>query len=182
VTYQIVTNDLPSVLAEVKRRLSTGETRISNALDPKSGQMSIYREFGQKVSRANGQPAPAKPGLLETYCQLVFGDPVAGADDAFNAWYDKVYVPNMMAAPGFVLVQRTVVSAVQMEPLIKPSRYLTLFRIQTTDLRAALRHRGRSAEPPAALDRARTFVYTYRAIGPLLRGDEVRTARAGTPK
>jgi hypothetical protein len=178
VMYKIVTADLPAVLAEVKRRLSTGETRVSNTLDPTSGQMGIYRAFRPEVPGAKGQPADATPGAMQTYYQVVFGDAVAGKDDEFNTWYDKDHAPNMVAAPGFVFAQRSIVSDVQMEPLTNPSRYLTLFKIETTDLPAVLRYQGRGTEPPPAFDRARTFGYTYRAIGPLLLGDEVRAARA----
>ena len=180
VMYTIVTNDLPAVLAEVKRRLKTGETRVSNTLDPKSGQMYIYRAFRPEVAGARGQPADAKPGPTETYIQVVFGDAAAGKDDEFNTWYDNDHAPNMVAAPGFVSAQRATVSDVQMEPLTNPSRYLALFQIETTDLPAVFRYRGKGGEPPPAFDRDRTFGYTYRAIAPRLLGDEVRATRLKT--
>jgi hypothetical protein len=66
VIYTIVTDDLPAVLAEVKRRLGSGETRISTALDPASGQMSIYRALRPAVAGARGAPADAKPGPMTT--------------------------------------------------------------------------------------------------------------------
>lgn len=90
VVYKIVTDDLPVVLAEVKRLVVSGETRISNALDPASGQMLIYRALRPEVLGAKGRPADAHPGPMTTYVQVVFGDAM----------------PGMVAAPGFVKVQR----------------------------------------------------------------------------
>jgi hypothetical protein len=178
VLYKIVTSDLPAVIAEVKRRLRSGQTRISTSLDPKSGQMYMYRAFRPEVPGVKGQPADAKPGPMQTYFQVVFGDAVAGKDDEFNTWYDNDHAPNMVAAPGFVFAQRAIINDVQMEPITDPSRYLALFQIVTTDLPAVFRYKNPGSVPPPAFDRARTFGYTYRAIGPLLIGDEVRAARA----
>lgn len=178
VLYEIVTNDLPAVIAEVKHRLKTGQTRVSATLDQNSGQMYIYRAFRPVVPGAKGQPADAKPGAMQTYYQVVFGDAVTGKDDEFNTWYDNDHAPNMVAAPGFVFAQRAIINDVQMEPISNPSRYLAIFKIETTDLPAVFRYKNHGTEPPPAFDRARTFGYTYRAIGPVLHGDEVRAARA----
>lgn len=178
VLYTISTDDLPAVIAEVKRRLSTGQTRISTALDPKSGQMYFYRAFRPRVPGVGGQPADAQPGPMQTYYQIVFGDATAGKDDEFNTWYDQDHVPALVAAPGFRFAQRTVISDVQMLPIENPSRYLVLFEIVTSDLPAVFRYKMRGSDPPPAFNRERTFGYTYRAIGPLLVGDEIRAARA----
>lgn len=178
VMYKIVTSDLPAVIAEVNRRLKSGETRASTSLDPTAGQMYIYRAFRPEVPGAKGQPADAKPGPMQTYYQIVFGDAAAGKDDEFNTWYDNDHAPNMVAAPGFVFAQRAIINEVQMMPIANPSRYLALFEIRTSDLPAVFRYKMRGSEPPPAFDRERTFGYTYKAIGPLLSGDEVRAARA----
>jgi len=178
VIYKIVTPNLPSVIAEVKRRLKNGQTRVSNSLDPNSGQMYIYRAFRPEVQGAGGEPADAKPGPVQTYYQVVFGDATAGQDSQFNDWYDHDHAPNMVAAPGFVFAQRAIVNDVQMLPLNNPSRYLALFRIDTSDLPAVLRYKSRGSAPPASFDRTRTFGYTYKAIGPLLSGDQIRAERA----
>ncbi len=31
---------------------------------------------------------------------------ISGADDAFNAWYDEVHVPEILTTPGFALCRR----------------------------------------------------------------------------
>ena len=181
VMYKIVTDDLPAVLAAVKRRLASGETRNSNALDPASGQMFIYRALRPAVAGARGAPAGARPGPMTTYFQMEFGDAPTGTEDEFNIWYDNEHAPGMVAAAGVVMAQRGIVNEVQMEPLVNPARYLALFRIDTTDLAAVFRYRGRGAKggkPPPAIDPKRTFAYIYKAIGPPLLGDAVRAARA----
>jgi hypothetical protein len=173
VIYKIVTADLPAVIAEVKHRLQTGQTRISASLDPQSGQMYMYRALGPEVRAHHAVPAHAP-----LYYQVVFGDATAGKDTEFNRWYDRVHVPDMLSGPGFVSAQRGIISDVQMEPITQPSRYLALFEIATADLPAAFGAQGHDGEPPPAFDRARTFGYTYRAMGPPLLGDQVRAARA----
>jgi len=178
VLYELRTRDLPAVLAEVRRRLKSGQTRISPALDPDSGQMYLYRARGARVAGIGGEAADAAAGDRQAYCQVVFGDATSGQDAAFNAWYDSDHVPALLGMPGFVWAQRATLSDVQLVPIDDPSRYLTLFRIETRDLAAVLRQGHRGTEPPASFDRARTFGYTYRAIGPELSGAAVRAARS----
>ncbi len=178
VLYEIRTNDLPAVLAEVKHRLQSGQTRLSDSLDPASGQMYIYREFRPQVAGVGGEPADARPGTMQTYYQVVFGDATAGQDEAFNRWYDQDHAPSMASIPGFMWARRATVSDTQMEPIAAPSRYLALFEIRTTDLPAVFRYPLKGSEPPPSFDRERTFGYTYRAIGPRLLGDAVRAERA----
>jgi len=178
VIYKIVAADLPAVLAEVKRRLQNGQTRVSSSLDPKSGQMFVYRAFRPKVEGVGGEPSDAKPGPVETYYQVVFGDATTGQDQQFNEWYDHDHASNMVAAPGFIFAQRAIVSDVQLLPIPDPSRYLALFEIKTSDLPAVLRYKGRGTAPPPSFNRVRTSGYTYRAIGHLILGDEIRAEHA----
>jgi len=178
VLYEIRTDDLPAVIAEVKRRLSTGQTKISPALDPASGEMYLYRQFRPTVPGAGGQPVNAKPGGLRHYLQVVFGDAAAGQDQAFNTWYDQDHEPSLLAGAGFVSARRGLISETQMVPIPDPSKYLALFEIRTSDLAAVFSQKFQGSEPPPAFDRARTFGYTYRAIGPKILGDAVRAQRS----
>lgn len=43
----------------------------------------------------------AEPNLF-----LVFSNPVAGREAEFNAWYDAVHVPDVLAVPGVVAARR----------------------------------------------------------------------------
>jgi hypothetical protein len=37
---------------------------------------------------------------------VVLSNPIEGADDTFNKWYDEVHVPEVLAIPGVVAAQR----------------------------------------------------------------------------
>jgi len=63
---------------------------------------------------------------------------------------------------------------------IPATKYFALYWFETADP-AAVKQAAASARPrfttSPAFDAARTRGYTYRAIGPMLLGDEVRAAR-----
>jgi hypothetical protein len=178
-----VTTDAPAAVgAEIRRRLASGQTRSSPTLDGASVQMFTYRVFRPLMKGVGGEPKDARPGPEETYLQIVFGDATAGQDDAFNTWYDTVHEPQLLHVPGFVDGQRAVLSEVQLAPLAGRSRYLALFHIKTSDLPAVLRGLTGVDAPPPSFDRDRTYGYTYRAITPLVLGDDVRAQRAAAAK
>ncbi|HTP38703.1 MAG TPA: hypothetical protein VMI92_03940 [Steroidobacteraceae bacterium] len=179
ILYRIVTDDPAAVRREIERRAGNGMTRQSPTLT--NVKMYTYRAFRPEVMGAGGDASDARPGPKQTYLQVVFGDAVQGMDQAFNDWYDQVHEPDMLKVPGFVKAQRGILSEFQMAPTDEgpsQSRYLALFEIQTSDLAAVLRGNKGGAEPIAAFDRTRTFGYTYRAIGPVMVGDDIRAERS----
>jgi len=181
VVYQIVTDNLTAVSTEVNRRLASGQTRMSPSFDAKSAQGLLYRALGPEVPGVGGTPPGAVSGTDQTYYQLVFADPVAGREAEFNRWYDEHHAPEVAAVPGFVSWQRAVLNDQQMNPPAPASKYVTLFKIVTADLPAVFKEFGARAPRMGispAFDGNRTFGYTYRAIGPLLLGDEIRAQRA----
>lgn len=68
---------------------------------------------------------------------LVFTNCVEGTDDAFNSWYDKVHVPDVLAVPGVVGADRYESLALTMPegsddqapPPANVHRYLTVYRL-----------------------------------------------------
>ena len=44
--------------------------------------------------------------MAEPTTYLVFSNPVAGEEDEFNAWYDDVHLPEVLATPGVRSAQR----------------------------------------------------------------------------
>ena len=180
VVYKIVSNDLTALGAQITRRLKSGQTRISSSFDGKSAIGFTYRAIGPEIAGAGGQPATAKPGQAQTYYQVVFADPVAGRDDEYNKWYDTHHAPEVAAVPGFVSWQRAVLSEHTLNPPAAATRYVAMFRIVTTDLPAVLqefRLRAPKMATSPAFDGSTTFGYTYKAIGPLLEGEQVRAQR-----
>lgn len=161
------------------RRAKNGQTRMSPTLT--NVKMYTYRLFRPEMAGAGGVPKDAKPGPIETYDQIVFGDAGRGMDDQFNHWYDKVHEPELLSNPGFVEGDRGIIAEAQFAPTDEgpaQSKYLALFVMKTSDLPALLKDMKSGPEPIAAFDRARTFGYTFKAIGPFMNGDQIRAERA----
>lgn len=65
---------------------------------------------------------------------LVLTDPVAGCEQEFNAWYESVHLPEILALPSFVSATRYRRNE---RPVVTLSQsYLTIYRVTDT-LRAA---------------------------------------------
>jgi hypothetical protein len=182
VIYQIKTNDLAAVYAEVRRRLSSGETKISPTLDMDSGLNYTYRVLRPRLAGAQPDSQTGDRATILGYAQLVFADPATGKDDEFNSWYDAYHAPEVLKVAGFTSGQRLVLAAVQLAP--QPStrpEYLTMFELQTKDLSRTIAEFQRLAPamtPSTAFDGNKVFGYTYQALGPPLNGDMVRAGRA----
>lgn len=64
-------------------------------------------------------------------------EPVRGAEEAFNAWYDEVHVPEILATPGFASCRRF---RARTSPLVAPGRdgewagYLAVYEIEGRDV------------------------------------------------
>ena len=173
--YKIVTDDLTAVLAEVNRRLSSGETKLSPTLDPKSLKGWIYQVIRPPVLHEGIGQAPTD----EDFIQLVFGNAMAGQDDAFNRWYDEHHAPDVVAVPGFVSGQRLQAAAVKFAGEA-PTKYLVIFRAKASDfakVAADFQTRAPKMSMSPAFDGSTTQGYTYRALGPLIEGDAVRAER-----
>jgi hypothetical protein len=140
-----------------------------------------YRALAPEVAGAGGEPPGARAGARETYYQFVFADPVPGRESEYNAWYDRHHGPDVASVPGFVSWQRAVLNPQQLNPAAATAQYLALFKIETSDLTAVFqtfRSRAPHMSMSPAFDDAHTFGYTYKAIGPLLSGDRIRSQRA----
>jgi hypothetical protein len=165
--YTIETDDLAGLIAENKRRLDAGEIRRSDSFDRTGSLNYLYRRQGPVVVGHTPQPATARPGPMQTYFQIVFGDPVPGREAEFNAWYEKKHDPELGNSPGWVLAERGVYSDLQYRPNPDHTKYVAIFEAITSDIAATIDARVKDpAGPPTSSDPARTFGYTYRALGP----------------
>ena len=164
--YTIVTSDLVGVIAENKRRLASGQIKPSEFFDKSSSLNYIYRAIGTVVHGHTPQPDSARPGAMQTYYQIVFGDPAAGQEAEFNAWYENVHDPELGNSPGWVLAERGVYNDVQYRPNPDPTKYVAIFAAVTSDIAATIDARKHGPNgPPTSTDQTRTFGYTYRALG-----------------
>jgi hypothetical protein len=177
VIYKIVTDNVNAVFDEVSRRLKTGETIMSPAFDQKTSVSYVYRPFRPEIKGVGGEPEGAKPGPKQTYYQVVFTAMVEGKEREFNLFYDQHHAPELAAIPGFVSAQRMVLARPSTGS-IPATKYLALFKVETSDLAAVKQAATKPGTSSPAFDTKATRGYTFRAIGPVIQGDQVRSARA----
>jgi hypothetical protein len=186
VIYKIVTNDLPSVYAEVDRRLKTKMTVMDPSFDQTTSvnftykviRPVIYHRGHQGDKGGKGADGASHSGS-QVYYQLVFTDPVAGKEDEYNQWYDKEHEPDVVAAPGFVSAQRYIFSDTQLREKPKTTKYFVMYKIATNDIAADFAQYKRLAPTmPTSPAFGESFGYTYKAIGSVIEGDKVRSERA----
>jgi hypothetical protein len=192
VMYKIMTDDLPAVYVEVDRRIAIGNTVMSPAYDRAHAMSVTYRAIrpmiyhpgyqhgdgvteGDRTTERNQATSPKG----EVYYQLVFSDPVEGEEAEYNRWYDAHHEPDVVSAPGFVEAQRLILNETQL-PRTQPGlgKYLVMYKVVTNDLAACFADYHRLAptlQMSPAFDRSEG--YTYKALGPMINGDEVRAER-----
>jgi hypothetical protein len=181
IIYKIVTDNADAVFAEVSRRLQTGETVISPTFDRTTSVSYVYRPFRPEVKGVGGEPDGAKPGPKQTYYQVVFTAMVDGKERDFNLFYDQHHAPELAAIPGFTSAQRMILARPSTGS-IPATKYLALFKVETSDIAAVKQAATRPGTSGPAFDTKATRGYTFRAIGPVIEGDKVRAARAKSAK
>lgn len=103
---------------------------------------------------------------------VVLTNPVSPAQEAaFNDWYDRVHVRDVLRVPGFVAARRYRLSDVQLAGSGGEHRYLALYEVETDDLKAAREALVKAAsdgsmEIHAAMDMANVKSMLFEAIGP----------------
>jgi hypothetical protein len=192
VIYKIVTDDLASTRAGDSRRHRTGIIPVSPPLDLPSTILYIYDPIGPAIER-EGHAAGVLEGKLQTFCLLVFSNPVPGKEQEYNDWYDDVRAPrNVVAMPGFVNGQRltlvpigqgsaTRTSNASADTRPKPQyQHLLMFKIVTKDLASVFKtFNQRSLAKVTSPTSSASVSYTFKTHGPLIDGDKVRAQGAG---
>lgn len=177
VMYKIVTTDLGAVYAEVGRRATNGMTRMSDTLDRSTIFAYTYKAIRPVMDGTQPRDLKSgKAGSMSTYDQLVFADPELETE--YNKWYDENHEPEILSVPGFVSGQRFIFGDVQLAKDTGP-KYLAMFKIVSSDPRSTF-DQLRATKPPdsPAYKTAHTVGYTYKAIGPVIDGDKIRSERA----
>ena len=178
VMYKIVTDDLPSVYAEVNRRLKTGVTVMSPSFDKATSVSFTYRAIRPMIYHKSN-PAGVPKGDSQVYYQLVFSNPTEGQEDKYNNWYDEQHEPDVVSAPGFVEAQRFVLSDTQLSNKEALTKYLVMFKIVSDDVAARFADFKRLApNMPMSPAMGKSYGYTYKALEPMIDGDQVRAERA----
>jgi hypothetical protein len=178
VMYKIVTDDLPSVYAEVNRRLKTGITVMSPSFDKATSVSFTYRAIRPMIYH-KGDAVRAPKDDSQVYYQLVFSNPTDGLEDQYNKWYDEQHEPDVVSAPGFAEAQRFVLSETQLSNKAPLTKYLVMFKIVSEDVAARFADFKRLAPSmPMSPAMGKSYGYTYKAMEPIVYGDQVRAERA----
>jgi len=120
---------------------------------------------------------------MAKYTFIALTNPVAGKEDAFNEWYDKHHVPDVINVPGFVSGQRFRLADSQFGgESSKAFKYLALYEIETDDIAATikeLRARGGTADivPSDAIDLKNVATYMFTPIREKVMAKDVRRPR-----
>lgn len=182
VIYEIRTADLQGVYAEVNRRLSSGETKISPVLDKTSGQMLTYRLVPPRLAGTQPDAQLGDVATVQGFLQLGIADPAVAASPAVVPGCNAQLAATILKAPGFTNAKCLVLSAVQLgSPPASPPTSLMIFEIQTKNFERTLtgaKDTIVAAGNNPALKGIKLTGYTYQALGPPLSGDMVRAARA----
>lgn len=107
---------------------------------------------------------------MATHILLAYTECVPGTDEAFNAWYDAVHVPDVLKVPGFVSARRFE-AVPDMRGELPVNRYLAIYEFETDDSEIALKDlkaamRTMHIDPSMDMSRIQTAVYVAR--GPRL--------------
>jgi len=176
VFYNITTDYLAGVFAEVDYRLTSGVTKLQPVMDMHSMAAQTFVALGPQILHSG---AIESPDWHQHFLQLVYSDPTPGMEAAYNNWYDHVHAPEVVASPDFVSARRYKRAAVQLAPG-KTTEYLAIFEISSPDFAATIK-KFQAAAPHETMSKAFDPVhgggYSYQAIGPAIEGDVVRQAR-----
>jgi hypothetical protein len=108
---------------------------------------------------------------MKSYSWIVFTNCTPGSEQAFEAWYDDIHIPDLLRIPGIVSATRgratpqqtlMVGGAVQYAPSVSADyRYLAVYKLRTDDPSAVLREVvRRSGTPEMELSDAMTDAHT----------------------
>jgi hypothetical protein len=104
---------------------------------------------------------------MSRYLMLVFTDPVAGREAAYNAWYDGVHLEEVCTVPGVLSARRLEVDP--RSPVKSQSKYLALYELEVDDPSQVMAELGRrrgagEMNMSDALDAASAKVCFFRYI------------------
>jgi hypothetical protein len=95
-------------------------------------------------------------------------------DDAYNDWYDKTHLADVLAVPAFVAASRYRISDAQAKGIEPRHRYLSIYEVDSDDLPSAIKalgSAGRTMEISEHLDARTAAAYMYEEITPRVARD-----------
>jgi len=112
----------------------------------------------------------------QTYIFMVFSNPVAGQEAAYNHWYDNQHAQDVVAVPDFQEAQRFVRSEIQLRVSAPLPDYLIIYKIVTADLPAVFAEVNRRLDTrmtiiDSSFDKSSSISFTYKVMGPVIYPD-----------
>lgn len=181
VIYTIVTDDIDGVMEDVAERIRSGKTISSPAYDRSTSQSMLYRDTPHAfINPSPSDPAPSSAGSQQhDYLHFVFTAAVPGREVEFDEWYVTKHLGEAGSSPGFIASKRLELARPS-RATPPPTRYVAIFEARTADFKTVIeeyKRRSPQRSHTDSLERTLTRGYTYRAIGPVVRRDEVLSLR-----
>lgn len=102
---------------------------------------------------------------------LALTSPRQGDEEAYNAWYNDVHIPEILTVPGILSARRFKTRIVN-APGGAQWQYAAVYEVETDDLRATLKALGEVTSPPiAALDQSASATIVAEEIFALSEAD-----------
>lgn len=183
IAFKIVTKDIGHAFQYIHNNLRSGKTVPTDSIAPgtvSGGDFSYRAVTPQHTGRAAAKRAAQD--FSKRYLQIEFSTVTAGEETAFSRWHDKTHAPKVAALAQVRHWQRFELSPVQLTASKLPiaTRYMTLYELDIATP-AEFEQLQRDLETIVAGDTARpgnsAYSLTYRAIGPVLLGSDVKKER-----
>lgn len=104
---------------------------------------------------------------------VIFTNPTEGQEKEFDDWYVKQHLPDVLEVPGFKAGQRFELVSDQLKDGPRPWRFMTVFEIETDDLRGtfdALKSRVNTPLMPMSPSISEhRIAYAFKAVTPRLQ-------------
>lgn len=181
IKFSIVTQDISRSLEYIHENIRSGKTLPTKSIARGSGTGGdfVYKAITDVMrgrAASGGSSAPTK------YLYMAFSTAAAGKQHQFNEWYNNVHAPKVAALTGVRQWQRFELSSVQLTPrrISDVEPYMAMYDIEVNEPAALerLQQQMKVLEKDVPGNAGRIGAsYTYRAIGPLLSGEEVKKQR-----
>jgi hypothetical protein len=131
--YELTADSAPRLEEELETRLQDGRLQKGDDLFEPTAFHLLYRPLWTAVMARDipgTNPQPLGSGPLSINYLFVLSDPATpDKEEAYNSWYDRQHVPDVLRVPGFVSAQRYVRVGGDWQ---KP-RYMVIFKFETRD-------------------------------------------------
>ena len=101
---------------------------------------------------------------MAKFVMIVQSDPLDGQDDAYNAWYDGIHIPELLQVPGITGARRLEATPIVIgEP---GSKYITMYEIEADNPGTVMAEMGKRGadgrmSPSVGVDSSKAKIWVY---------------------